>query len=78
MGLLLNMQGSVGTSPGNGFSNTPKPSTAYEAGFGSMATQPGDPNSTNALVPDDPFGVAFWAGVVSLGLLLVIRHSLPA
>jgi len=81
-GLNLGVMGGVraSTTPqtGSGFSSSPSPSTATEAGFGPGYSQSGTPSTAAALTPNDPFGVAFWGGVVALGLLVIIRHSLPA
>lgn len=73
-GLNLGAGGGVRASMGNGMSSSPAPTTATQAAFGSG----GYPSTINALTPNDPFGVAFWASVVAAGLLLWIRHSLPA
>lgn len=58
--------------------NNPTPATATAAGFGPGYTQPGLPSQRSALLPNDPFGVAFWAGVGAIFGLLFIRYSLPA
>ncbi len=76
-GLNLNLMGGVSASKG-GYSNAPAPATASQAAFGSGYTATGAPTTAAALAPNDPFGVAFWTGIACLGLLLVIRHSLPA
>lgn len=80
-GLELGVNGGVKWKDyggGQGFSSSTAPASATEAGFGSGYTQPGVPSGlTNFVTPDDPAGMAFWVGVVSLGLLLFIRHSLP-
>jgi hypothetical protein len=58
-------------SPGRG-----PASTATSAAFGPGYATP--PQSTGqALFPNDPFGVAFWAGIVGIVGLVLIRHSLP-
>ena len=44
--------------------------------FGPGVTTP-EPNNADALAPNDGFGVAFWTGVVCVGLLILIRQSLP-
>lgn len=63
---------------GQGFTSSTNPSSATEAGFGSGYTQPGSPSGLiSAVTPNDPFGVAFCSGVLALGILLFIRHSLP-
>ncbi len=74
----LNLMFGTKVSAGSGFSSSSGPATAGEAGFGQGYTSAGSPSGTNALTPNDPFGVAFWGGIVSLGVLLLIRHSLPA
>lgn len=61
---------------GNGYSSVPHPATATEAAFGPAYTGV-QPSSSAALVPNDPFGIALWTGIVALGLLVLIRHSLP-
>jgi hypothetical protein len=75
-GLNLGVMGSVRAGAGTGYQTGPV--SAAEAGFGPGYSVSGAPSSTNALTPNDPFGVAFWVGVGSLALLLFIRHSLPA
>jgi hypothetical protein len=75
-GLNLGSGGSVRVSFGNGMSNPNPPATASQAAFGTGTS--GYPSSVNALTPNDPFGVAFWTAVIAAGLLLWIRHSLPA
>ena len=77
-GLSLGVMGGVRAQAGNGMSSTPAPATATEAAFGPGYTQTGTPSTGATLAPNDAFGVAFWTGVAALGLLLVIRHSLPA
>lgn len=78
-GLQLGVMGGVnsGRSQGTGYGAS-GPVTATEAAFGPGYSQPGTPSIGQALFPNDPFGIAFWTGVVSLGLLMLIRHSLPA
>lgn len=53
------------------------PPTATAAAFGPGYTSAGTPSRAEALAPNDPFGIAFWGGIAALGLLLLIRHSLP-
>jgi hypothetical protein len=76
-GLNLGGMGSVRASVGSGFSNSQAPTTATQAAFG-----PGYggnmPSTSNALLPNDPFGVSLWTAVAAAIVLLVIRHSLPA
>lgn len=76
-GLNLGVMGGVRAGTGYGYQTT-APTTATDAGFGPGASVAGSPSSSNALTPNDPFGVAFWVGVGSLALLVFIRHSLPA
>lgn len=78
-GLQLNVMGGVKASSTTGTTGSGRPAaTASDAAFGPGYTQPGMPSPGQALAPNDPFGVAFWSGVAALGLLLLIRHSLPA
>lgn len=78
-GLYLGGMGGARASAGNGMSNAPAAATASAMAFGSgyAATQ-GSPNRLSSLLPNDPFGVSLWAAVVATGLLIYIRHSLPA
>lgn len=78
-GLNLNVMGGVKASgSGNGFSPTvPSNSSATAKGFGQAFTDTGNPSNVQAFIPNDPFGIAFWGGIVAVGLLVVIRHSLP-
>jgi len=59
----------------SGFSSVqPTPTqAAFGPGYGG-----GTAAQVNALSPNDPFGVALWASIVAFGVLLWIRHSLPA
>ena len=78
-GLNLQVMGGVKANNGNGFSPTvPSNASATSKGFGQGYTAAGTPSTASALAPNDPFGVAFWGGIVALTLLLVVRHSLPA
>lgn len=76
-GLYLSGMGGARATAGTGFSNPSAPATATQAAFGPGYGN-GTPSSTNALFPNDPFGCALWGSVIALGLLLFIRHSLPA
>lgn len=77
-GLDLGVFGGVKSTMGNGFSPTVSPdATATAKGFGQGYSAAGTPSTAQALFPNDPFGIAFWGGVASVVLLLVIRHSLP-
>lgn len=58
----------------------PTASTTTQALFG---PQPGGGSGSagsllGALNPLKAFGLTFWSGVIAVGLLVVIRHSLPA
>lgn len=65
----------VTASAGPGVSQTA--TTAGQAAWGpSYGTQ--KTNGVSALLPNDPAGIAFWAGVGSVGVLWFLRHSLPA
>jgi hypothetical protein len=55
-----------------------KPLTAGQAAFGPGYTMTGAPSAAGSLAPNDPFGVALWAGVAAIALLVFIRYSLPA
>lgn len=74
-GLSLGVNARIGGSA-NGATLPPPPSSTAAA-FGPAYTG-APPSRTAALAPNDPFGVAFWTGIAALGLLLLIRHSLPA
>jgi hypothetical protein len=63
-------RGTATSSPGSSGSVT-------EAAFGPGFTSAG-PTTADVLKPNDGFGVAFWAGVAAIGLLVFIRHSLPS
>lgn len=75
-GLTLGAGGGLRAVTGNGMSNNPAPSTASQAAFGTYGGNV--PSSANALSPNDPFGISLWTAVIAAGLLLLIRHSLPA
>lgn len=76
-GLHLNVNGGVSTSGGNGFSSAGNGASATAKAFGQAYSDSGSPSTTQALTPNDPFGVAFWGGVACVALLVLIRHSLP-
>ena len=77
-GLYLSGMGGAKASANSGFSNSSAPTTATQAAFGPGYGSSGTPSTTNALFPNDPFGCALWGSVIALGILLFIRHSLPA
>lgn len=75
-GLNLGVMGGVRASSTAGTTGS-NPVSATQAAYGPGYSDTGTPSASSALTPNDPFGVAFWAGVTCLGLLLLIRHSLP-
>jgi hypothetical protein len=78
-GLNLKVMGGGSVANGSsGFSPTVSTNASASAkAFGASYTAPGAPSTGQALMPNDPFGITFWAGVIATGLLLFIRHSLP-
>jgi len=55
------------------FGNTPSPSSATEAAFGTGVV----PNANAGLTPTAPVGLAFWTGVIAVVGLVIIYRSLP-
>lgn len=82
LSLGLGTQGHVGVAGmGSGHSSvqqSQKPASATAMAYGSGYSNAKPSSRGAALTPNDAFGVAFWWGVGSLGLLILIRHSLPA
>ena len=78
-GLSLNMLGGAKvTGSGSGMSPTVAGNASASAkAFGPGYSIAGTPSTAAALTPNDPFGVTFWAGIISLSGLLFLRHSLP-
>ena len=76
-GLNLSMSG-VGNARPSSYGSVPSsPSrTVTEAAFGSGLTIPAD-QAKHPLMPDNGVGVAFWSGIVAVGLLVLVRKSLP-
>jgi hypothetical protein len=77
-GLSLKVGGFGGVGPnaaGNAAPGT-GPASYSAAAFGPGYTAAG-PSGSASLVPNDGFGAAFWAGVVAIVALAVVRHSLP-
>lgn len=74
----LNLMGGVKVAANTG-STTSKGSagTATQMAFGPGYSQTGKPSNSSALLPNDPFGIGFWASIAAIGVLLVVRHSLP-
>lgn len=77
-GLNLMGMGGARVSAGSGFSSAQAPTTATQAAFGTGVNTGNYPSTASALAPNDPFGLALWSAVVAFGLLVWIRHSLPA
>lgn len=73
----LNLGTGLRASATVGTGSQPAPATATEAAFGPGYSQSGSPSTVAVLAPNDPFGAAFWTGIIAVGLLLLIRHSLP-
>lgn len=57
--------------------STGDPTTISEAAFGSSSGLAAKPRGGKVMLPNDPAGVAFWAGIAGVGFLMFIRHSLP-
>jgi hypothetical protein len=72
----LNLMGMGGARVTGGYTGG-NASTASQSAFGSGVSTGNYPSNASALAPNDPFGVALWTSVVAVGLLLLIRHSLP-
>jgi hypothetical protein len=77
-GLALKVGGFGGVSGGAAPAyGTPQSyDSVTQAAFGPGATV-NTPTTGDVLGSPTGFSVAFWTGVVALGLLVVIRHSLP-
>ena len=76
-GLNLKMNG-VGYASGPSYGSVPSnpARTAQEAAFGPGVTVPTN-EAQHPLMPNNGAGVAFWSGVVAIGLLVLVRKSLP-
>jgi hypothetical protein len=67
-----------------GVSGRRQPTTAPQAATSATAAAFGPGYSTaaptmgSALVPNDPFGISFWLGVLAIAGLIYIRHTLPS
>lgn len=74
-GLNLGVNGVVtGRTPSYG--NIAQPSSVSEAAFGIGGTSTA-PTDSSLLKPVHGFGVALWTGVLAIGLLVLVRKSLP-
>ncbi len=73
----LNLRGYGGVAaygaPGNA---SPRASNVTQAAFGSGYSQP-QQSARDAMWPNDAGGMVGIAGLVGLGILVFIRHSLP-
>lgn len=77
-GLSLGVMGGVRGSAGGGNYVTAPPSASVgQMAFGPGYTQPGGANLSNFLAPNDPAGIVFWAGILGVVGLYLIRRSLP-
>lgn len=65
----------VGSQPTYG--TVPNPMTSAQAGYGYGGTDSGGSEGLRALMPNDPAGITFWAGMFSLALLMSLYWSLP-
>ena len=74
-GMYLGGMGGAKVSAGAGYSNPGPPASATQQAFGVGS---GMPSKVNTLAPNDPFGLGLWTAVFAVGVLLFIRHSLPA
>jgi len=76
-GLNLSMSGVGSTRPSSYGSVPSSPArTAQEAAFGPSVTAAAQ-QAQHPLMPNNGAGVAFWSGVVAIGLLVLVRKSLP-
>lgn len=57
--------------------NFDQASTVTAAAFGPGYATAAPDSMSDALTPNDPFGISFWMGVGAIALLIFIRHSLP-
>jgi len=55
---------------------TSTPGSVNQAAFGTDATR-AVPSKADIFKPNDGFGIAFWLGVGAIGLLVLVRRSLP-
>lgn len=68
--------GGVGTTASPSYGSQASYDTVTQAAFGPGVTAP-VASTSDLLMPNDAFGVAFWSGVVAVAALIFIRHSLP-
>ena len=75
-GLRLGVNGVIqGSAPSYSSVGASAP-TVTEAAFGSGNTASA-PRTNEVLKPNNGFGLTFWSGVVAVGLLVMVRRSLP-
>lgn len=73
-GLSLGVMGNARVGANARYGNTPAPTTAGEAAYGTaLNTAP----ASAALTPAEPGGLAFWLGVAGIALLGGLYWSLP-
>lgn len=77
-GLSLKVGGYGGAQTGaSNRASQDSPSTISEAAFGSSSGSGDTASAVGALAPNDPFGIAHWAGLASVGFLGWLWWSLP-
>ena len=69
--------GGVGSTDSPAYGTTPSYDSVTSQAFGPGVTLPTQ-SVGSALHPATPVGAAFWVGVGAIGLLFLIRRSLPA
>ena len=75
-GLRLGVNGVIqGSSPSYSSVGAQAP-TVTEAAFG-MGNTSAAPSTFETLKPNNGFGFTFWGGIVAVGLLIMVRRSLP-
>lgn len=75
-GLMFNLGGDFRAQARPPGTSAPAPATVGEAAFG-PSTSSRQPGRVRALAPNDAAGITFCAGVIAVGLLVVLYHSLP-
>lgn len=68
--------GGVGSTGTPAYGTQESYNTVTSAAFGPGSTVK-VPSTGDVLAPNDGFGLAFTVGLVAIGLLVLIRHSLP-
>jgi hypothetical protein len=75
LNLDMRMGGSARAGAQARYGNSPAPTTATEAAYGTALAPSGGLSSL--LMPNDATGVALWVGVAGLAWLLFLYYSLP-